>query len=302
MAREITGEFACEIHEEYGELGLRPAWMPNADPYSGMAVAHDLLEHLPGDDGGVEAEFQALGAAYWLRGESGYFGSRGWGNADPIANLSSDFVELYRHLAHEDFTLYAPPSTEPLEDESADENLRRIARDGCNLVREEESYSYDDKDEEDSELTAFCCTETQERIHGWLRIGYRRAVERFEGIDAFTLAQSVFAEIEKRADNWLKGTAEEGMVLAVRIDLDRLSVSMEAGYGVVEHEDCPDCDGGTVEGAPDWEDCERCKGGTARGSQHCKACDGEGCFNVAKREKCETCNGEGEIPPYREEI
>ena len=211
---------------------------------------------------------------------------------------------MYRHLAHEDFTLYAPPSTEPLEDENADEDLRRIARDGCNLVREEESYNYDDKDEEDSELIAFCCTETQERIHGWLRIGYRRAVERFDGIDAFTLAHSVFSSIQERADNWLKGGAEEGMVLAVHIDLDRLSVSMEAGYGVTETDYCPDCEGeGTVPGARDWEDCKRCKGGTSRGASHCKACDGEGCFEVQPQVQCNTCKGEGEVrTDYREEI
>ena len=93
------------------------------------------------------------------------------------------------------------------------------------------------------------------------------------------------------------------MVLAVRIDLDRLSVTMEVGYEVEKHLDCPDCNGeGTIPGSPDWEDCEDCQGGTTRNSKFCKACGGEGCFEVAKREKCDTCNGEGEVPPYREEI
>ena len=48
--RPIKMAFAIEMHEDYGTVGLRPVNVPHADPLPGMATAHDMLEHFPGDD------------------------------------------------------------------------------------------------------------------------------------------------------------------------------------------------------------------------------------------------------------
>jgi len=55
--------FEVAEHEEYGSLGFKPSWYPKGDPLGGMAVAHDILEHFPKDDGSAEGEYMALGAS-----------------------------------------------------------------------------------------------------------------------------------------------------------------------------------------------------------------------------------------------
>ena len=300
--RTISGEFKCETNEETGELGIRPAWMPNADPYWAMAVAHDLLEHFPDDDGGVEAEFMALGASYWLRHESGYTQAKYPQNDRSAAdNLSGDFVELYRHVAHEGFTLLDPGTVEPIEDEDTDENLRQIARKGLECVREEESYNTDPDEDESDSLSLFCSDQTRERVLGWLRKGYRRATERFEGCDAYSLAESVFGEIESKVDGWLKGSAEEGMFLEVTIDLDSYSVTIEAGSGdLTEREECHECGGSREldgEEQGNYHDCPA--GCVEEGNDSCPECKGAG--YVCPPVKCDSCDEDGLVPAYYRE-
>jgi len=114
-AMPITKTFVIEEHEEFGGLGLRPVDVPHADPLGGMATAHDMLEHFPGDDGGVEAELMALGATIFVRAEPGYFHNR-IGNPDPAKNLAADFPEIARHDIHEGFGLRDPGRTCRVED------------------------------------------------------------------------------------------------------------------------------------------------------------------------------------------
>ncbi len=303
--RTLRGEFLAETNEETGELGIRPAWMPNADPYWAMAVAHDLLEHFPDDDGGVEAEFMALGAAYWLRHESGYTAQKyPQSPHGPAEAIGSDFIELYRHIAHEGFSLLDPGTVEPIEDEDTDEMLRRIARVGQQYARDEESYNGDE--EEAEELALFCSDQSRERIVGWLRKGYRRATERFEGCDAYSLAESVFGEIETRVDAWLKGSAEVGMFLEVEVDLDSYAVTIEAGYGdLTEREECHECGGSREldgEEQGNYHDCPGAALGTCDGhepNEDCEHCDGAG--YVCPPVKCDTCDEDGLVPAYYRE-
>jgi len=252
---KITGQFECEMHEEFGLLGVRPAWMPNSDPLTGMAAAHDLLEHFADDDGGVEAEFMALGASFLIRGNTGYHNRNG-SNHSPESNIAADFHELYRHVAHEDFTLLDPGDVPPVEDEDLDAVLRKAARLGLELVRNEESYELD-RDEDDDSVTLFCSEQSRERILGWLRKGFTKAEERYADVDIYTLAFEVFSNIEKRIDGWLESGEAEGKTLNIEVDLSNLSVTMEAGYDTTDTEDCYECEGSCE---VDGEECETCEG------------------------------------------
>ena len=69
----ITKTFIIEEHEEYQTKGARPIDTPHADPLGGMSVAHDMLEHFHNDQGSVYEELMALGASYYVRGETGFF-------------------------------------------------------------------------------------------------------------------------------------------------------------------------------------------------------------------------------------
>lgn len=297
----ISGRFIVETHEDHGTLGVRPLAMPEADPLVGMTVAHDLLEHFPGDDGGVEAEFMALGACYFLRHESGYVANKragmGFDDRDASDDFSGDFMDLYRHVAHEDFSLTDPGTELPIECEYTDNVLARIVRKGLALTREEIADACDD---DSDELHIFCSTQTGERILGWLRRGYRKATERYDGHDAYTLAESVFGEIERRIDAYLGGDPQEGTEIEISIDLENYHVEIETVMGEGETDYCDECAGdGELDGEDhgNYHDCP--EGCTEEGNDDCKGCAGKG--YIAPPVKCDACDGSGEVSlEYRE--
>lgn len=91
----IRFEFVVEEHKEYGMTGLRPKWMPDGDPLTGMATAHDCLEHVPESCrvGFAPGEFMALGAAVWIRAGGGYWANKG-SPVPPESHLASDFPDI----------------------------------------------------------------------------------------------------------------------------------------------------------------------------------------------------------------
>ena len=202
----IRRKFVVEQHEEFGTLGYRPAWMPHADPLSGLAVAHDTFEHFPGDDGGVPAELQALGASLFVRGEGGYWHQHSR-MVEPSMHLAADFEELFRHVAHEGFPCPCPPGrrgTRKLEEhvEGWIADTRKQA-----LMHAEHF--------DDGERCAFRTWMRVCEYDRWLRIGYRRARMRYKGRSEYELAHA-FHEVEKRADKLLS-EAMEGQELSVII-------------------------------------------------------------------------------------
>lgn len=98
--------FTWDRDENIGEYGWIPEWLTGVEsPYAmiGDGTAHDTLEHEAHEsDGNLENETRALGAVYFVRGESGWFGRDGRGSPDPEVNLASDFIELYLALQNGD--------------------------------------------------------------------------------------------------------------------------------------------------------------------------------------------------------
>lgn len=188
----LMKKFVVEMHEEFGMLGLRPVDMPHADPLGGMAAVHDLLEHFPGDDGGIEDEFQALGASVWLRCVGGYYEHPNHRtNRNPVDNVASDFVELARHYLYEEFTLRSPGRTRAIDDD--DYLLQEIVMQGFKGVREEIEDSKE-----------FATEANRKATLGWLRKGYRRARRRYRKSNSFEMAD-LFRRIENTANKCLDG-------------------------------------------------------------------------------------------------
>jgi hypothetical protein len=241
----------------------------------------------------------ALGACFFLRHESGYVASRTHTNRDPAEIFDGDFVELYRHIAHEGFSLMDPGPEAPIEDENTDCVLRRIVRAGLKLTREEIAEAC--ADDSDEELHTFCSTQSGERILGWLRRGYRKATERFEHCDAFTIAESVFGDIETRIDNYLKGDPTEGTEIQIDIDLSDLTVTIESVMGEGETDYCDVCDGTGERDGEDVGNYHDCPEGCAEaGKDDCEGCKGVG--YVCPSVPCDSCD-DGEVSlEYREAI
>lgn len=217
----IRKAFALVEHFEFGSIGLQPLDMPHADPLGGMAVAHDILEHFPGDDGGVEAELQALGASLWVRNLDEYYHQKGQFRTDPAENIAADFPELWSHV-WEGFELrLTGKGRSRLDDSEADEIILRACDLGVKYIRDNGGGGLPNLD-------------YQIAMKRWMRVGYRRARARFRGIDRSELVW-LFMEIERRAQRVIEQCGDvfhEGQTIHFAVDAKRGNVIMYAeGFG-----------------------------------------------------------------------
>lgn len=197
-----------------GENGWLPDWLRGVEePYAmiGNGTAHDVLEH-EGDetDGDLETECRALGAVYFVRGESGWFASQGRMNPDPEHHIAGDFHELYRAFAY---------NGDRLGDESVDNHadphgMRELMLDivdrGLEGVRAEVSHD----DEETEALEEF---EGARLWLAWLLVdGYTKAHERFDGDE--WKARRMFEEIASATESAAAEAEGIGGHLMVEVD------------------------------------------------------------------------------------
>lgn len=213
-----TFEFVCEEHKEYGGLGWRLSDKPGFDPLPGLTVAHDVLEHFPNGDDSPADEFQALGAAYHIRGDTGYMQRNGNVNP-PSAHIASDFPDIFRHVIDEGMGLATPPKTRKLT-EDHDHAERFVLDVLANVRKEMRSDDYD-------ESFAKEVVRLLPLAGDWMRRGYRRACKRYSGCQFE--AMHVFDLISKKADEILKH-ASEGDRITVKFDVRSACAWVEQVY------------------------------------------------------------------------
>jgi len=204
----IVRRFVAKVHPDYGTLGWQPTWMPEADPLGGMAVAHDVLEHFPGDRGDAQGEFEALGAALWVRGQGHW-----WATytpqiyTDPGHNLGAEYPDILMHVAYEGHGLEPPKAlgSRPLDAEVEEwiSEAWRTGRDG--LEAGDPLFE----------------PELEPIVRQLVRRGYRRARRRYRGCSPWDLAW-LFDQIRRRAEeerDRREEADEQGAELVVRVRL-----------------------------------------------------------------------------------
>ena len=100
-------KYTIEIveNERYGDIGARLSDMEVSEPSTGIAIAHDILEHnIHGNWNECQEELMAFGAIMYVRGES-YFYERYplqiLRGRDVIScNLESDIISIYDYYLH----------------------------------------------------------------------------------------------------------------------------------------------------------------------------------------------------------
>lgn len=214
--------FVAETHEDYGELGWRQYGKPGFDPLPGMAVAHDCLEHFRDGDDSIADELKALGAAIYVRGESGWFHERGVGNPDAAANLASDMPDILRHAIYEGMPIDIPRgSTLPIDD--AEYIVQQTVQETRKLIRSE----FDEDVQREHALTI---ARFLSALPHYLRIGYRRARHRYANVYQHDVAY-MFTQIMDGANKWLT-RATEGDLLTVSVNIRRCEVSFTLRDGL----------------------------------------------------------------------
>jgi len=205
--------FDVKRHEEYGELGLALHGRRWADPLGGMAAAHDILEHFPGDDGTTEHELLALGASMLVRDESNYYAQKGQHATRPSENIASDMPEQCRYMANAGRACLRPLRTTRLREDWAEEEVQAVHAAAVRICRGE-----------DMERSEYAWLRNPHPFIDWIRAGYRKAQRRYRGIASYSVC-ATFMEIERQADQFLKH-AEEGMQCRIRVDVDRGRVKL----------------------------------------------------------------------------
>jgi len=203
-------EFEVQEHEEYGGLGFKPKWFPGADPLSGMAVAHDILEHGRNEDGSTEHELMAFGAAMFIRTDGYYWYRKNSKNADESDHISADFPQLLR-LHEENFN-----GREILHCQNGaggEELWLRATRCVEKGLANCSEYGGDGH--------RYITYVDEEEMARWMCAGYKKAARRARrlNLDAYTMG-CLFEQIERDADLNLK-SAEEGMIYTVSLEISK---------------------------------------------------------------------------------
>lgn len=167
--------------EMSGELGwcipgLKPSDIVNASS-EGIGIAHDLLEHMNGasEIGGIDDELEALGAIWFVRGQTGQLRRDRIGSAyTPHENIGSDIGRMFwDHHAGGQYVDLNAPRTKACD---ADTDFLDIIQCGENWARDEADGHDMSPGEIAEPLRAYLAVCLPR-----LRIGYRKAVRKYRG-------------------------------------------------------------------------------------------------------------------------
>lgn len=212
----VTKTFVCEEHQDYGILGWREIDKDHFEPLAGIAVAHDCLEHFPDDGPAIEHEIQAFGAMLHVRGSqmgNGYRTSPWWESSQ------SGLLNVFHIYRYQGVAFHKPPNTHKLSNEEGEYQIAELLAAFPGFLESELSSSADNEDEREEDRQQIQTFVSY--LRGWLRIGYRRAVQRWRKETIYI--QPLFYDLQSRADKALK-QAEIGEQFVVSVNMRKLQV------------------------------------------------------------------------------
>lgn len=200
--------FVKAEHPRYGGEGLALKGMEFAEAGAAMTCCHDIMEHFPGDEGNAEGELMALGASFYTRGESYHF-IRASFNCDPAWHMQAEWYNILDYLLDNGDVLSwelknKKLKTQKLDDERAEDWIQWSA---------EMMVTYDNIEEAHEQIGVekWMVPIIKHNIIAYMRKGYRKARDRYQGQDTYDLAyvfHSMEQEMEKKAKHMEKGFDE----------------------------------------------------------------------------------------------
>jgi hypothetical protein len=206
-------------HYETGEPGISilRGGRDYFDPaYSGLQLAHDILEHpaTPYPNGYID-ELMALGGVIAGRVETGWCSQRGR-KVSVGEDIRSDICSLATAAYHSNDDMCPKLSTRTVRDSDLMDDIRQAVVGGL----KDAEYKTETED-----LSTYVDTES---VVGWICEGYRRYKKRF-GSNIYDVSNYFFDKITLVCDNWAKG-AEMGDTATLWVDLTRVDVRLETEY------------------------------------------------------------------------
>lgn len=223
----LTRNFTFAYDEDRGVQGLRADWMPNADPFNGLGIAHDALEHFLTQDGPIEGELEALGAHLFLRLENGW-ASKNRVSIQPsgerlgnlIYSVLTDMVDLG----------YDAPKlirTRPLDYYSEQDVQQALDQAFRTALSEFRDYP--------ETLVRLMEPNLRQAMASWLRRGYRRATRRYYGHDTYAISNRLFERIAHRIDVLINNYLVLGDRVGLSVDLRECEVYVRINGRPVTH-------------------------------------------------------------------
>jgi hypothetical protein len=208
--------FVRKKNEFNGEFGWKPKEIANFDPVASNMVLHDIWEHSPGSPATPIEEFQAIGSAMLTRFEGGYFTKIG---KRPSDALPPAFGMLYFHaqVKADRPTTPCPFVTiaqRPLANTDTEMEMIRLIAQAREFVKSKEVFGPRLRQIDESMMWAL----------PWMRVGYRKAELRFQGLDLRRLAQLYF-ETSAKLEELIRNDVDAEVRLTPRAD--RYSVKVE---------------------------------------------------------------------------
>ena len=208
----ISREFIYK-EDEHGNVGWIPEWLPNATSGDGRLVAHDVLEHMPNTSNrnSSEDELVAMGAMYFIRGETGLLYSPYQSIEDIIAK---DICFILSDSVNNSERVRSPGFKYRLSDSSTDNIFKEATRIGIKSFKD--NYE-DDIDILDKHIYTYTLN--------WLRVGYRQATKRYRGINQGYVGD-MFPQIERLVNERSKFVNEYDK-LKVMVNIKRAIVKVK---------------------------------------------------------------------------
>lgn len=182
----------AHMDETLGELGLILEGMvlskvSEGEPViapSARLVAHDILEHQNGvaNIGSIHDELEALGATWYIRGQTGYLGQDSI--LSPYKHLAFDITRMFRTMVVNGETVKIPENFE-INDEYFQEQIDCIFQE-CDFMSEFDCY---DLEEYSDEITKDKINDYKKLVRHYMEQGHKKVSgkynNQYEALDTF---------------------------------------------------------------------------------------------------------------------
>lgn len=226
----LNRNFTFCTDEGSGFQGLRPDWMPNADPTNGQGCMHDMLEHFQSQTSALEGECEALGALLYLRLENGWTASRLTMRSENWKVLGAELSACLVDGVQDELVMPSMLRTTPLA--AGSEDTLQLALDEAFRV------ALIDLAERGAELASLSLNQNplREAFAGWVRRGYRRAVRRYADVDTYWVSQGLYPKVGKALNKLIESEAlAEGDKVGISLNLREMAFYVRVnGYPVNE--------------------------------------------------------------------
>lgn len=194
----ISRRFILKVHDSFGEAGLQPAWIRDADPGDGRVCAHDMLEHQMREPGAAEGELMALGAGYIYRGITVGYG----GIYSAEENVAASFTEIFVGILNNGQKLSDPGRTHRL-DTGIEGSLEYIVDEALTSWSKEYRHVSGEAGMCPFHFFPFPRCEVRRRMLGWMRRGIRQANRRYRGKNPYDVSH-LFDRITEASDRFIR--------------------------------------------------------------------------------------------------